>query len=144
MRNNTTNTAYKIPSRKSSHFLHQPFVPVFFDSDGAFLIVPVAVHAHDGECDQRYACHQRAVDNQLVVGGIDTGEGDRQFQQGFQYPHNGIVFHVLVGVHRRVVWDGHYRKHGADNERAVHHLGGKRALLRDVEYAVEEEISGNH
>ena len=104
----------------------------------------MAIHAHDGERDQGNACHQRAVDNQLVVGGVDTGKGDCQFQQGFQYSHNCIVLHVFVGVHRRVVWDGHHREHGADNERAVHHLGGKRALLRDVEYAVEEEISGNH
>lgn len=105
--------------------------------------MPVTIHTHDGQRNQRNAGHQGTVNNQFVESGIDTGKSNPQFQERFKDAHNGIVLHVLVGIHGGIVGDGHHREHSADNQTAIHYFGSKDTVVGDIQNAVEEEVTGN-
>ena len=112
-------------------------------SNHAFFIMPVTIHTHNGQRDQRNAGHQGTIDNQFVESGIDTGKGDPQFQERFENTHNGIILHVLVGIHSGIVGDGHHREHSADNQTAIHYFGSKNSVVGDIQNAIEEKVAGN-
>lgn len=48
-----------------------------------------------------------------------------------------------MGIHRGVVGDGHHGEHGADNQTAIHYFSSEDTVCGDVQYAVEEEVTGN-
>lgn len=48
-----------------------------------------------------------------------------------------------MGIHGGIVGDGHHGEHGADNQAAIYYFGCEDTVVRDIQNAVEEEVTGN-
>ena len=71
---------------------------------------------------------------------MDDDQRYGQLQERLENAYDGIIQHILVGIHHRIVRHIDNRQESAENQAEIHHFRSEHTVRFDVEDSVEERV----